>query len=127
MNGRNIAALNVIRSQPFPVLIRTLGKKSIPYGGCEMKRVLVILTLLMLFVAVINAQTFRGAINGTILDPSGAAVPGASVKATDIATGVSRTTVSTSDGQYAFQDLPLGTYKVNVSSRGFRDTAVDKV
>src|SRR5712671_4414136 len=92
-----------------------------------MKRVLVILTLLMLFVAVVNAQTFRGAINGTILDPSGAAVPGASVKATDIATGVSRTTVSTSDGQYAFQDLPLGTYRVNVSSKGFRDTAVDKV
>src|SRR5437868_9197671 len=92
-----------------------------------MKRVLVLLTLLMLFVAVVNAQTFRGAINGTILDPSGAAVPGATVKATDVATGVSRTTVSTSDGQYAFQDLPLGTYKVSVSSKGFRDTTVDKV
>src|SRR4051812_48285957 len=92
-----------------------------------MKRVLEILTLLTLFAAVLHAQTFRGAINGTVLDPSGAVVPGATVKATDVATGVSRTTVSTTGGEYAFQDLPLGTYKVNVSSKGFRDTTVDKV
>lgn len=92
-----------------------------------MKRLLGITILLTLFAVTVDAQTFRGAINGTVLDPSGAAVPGATVKATDTATSVSRTTVSTSDGEYAFQDLPLGTYKVNVSAKGFREAAVDKV
>ena len=57
-------------------------------------------------------QTFRGAINGTVTDPSGAVVAGASVKATNAATGVSLNTVTTNEGQFAFQDLPVGSYKV---------------
>ena len=64
-------------------------------------------------------QTFRGAINGTVTDPSGAVVAGASVKATNTATGVSLNTTTTSDGQFSFQDLPLGTYKISVSAAGF--------
>ena len=72
-------------------------------------------------------QTFRGAINGTVSDPSGAVVAAASVKATNTATGVTLNTVTTSDGQFAFQDLPLGTYKIEVSAAGFRATAVDNV
>jgi hypothetical protein len=72
-------------------------------------------------------QTFRGAINGTVSDPSGAVVTGASVKATNAATGVTLNTVTTSDGQFSFQDLPLGTYKIAVSAAGFRATAIDSV
>jgi hypothetical protein len=77
----------------------------------------------------INAygQTFRGAINGTVSDPSGAVVTGASVKATNAATGVTLNTVTTSDGQFSFQDLPLGAYKIEVSAAGFRATAIDNV
>ncbi|HET7891429.1 MAG TPA: TonB-dependent receptor, partial [Candidatus Sulfotelmatobacter sp.] len=73
------------------------------------------------------SQTFRGAINGTVSDPSGAVVAGASVKATNTATGVTLSTVTTSDGQFAFQDLPLGTYKIEIAAAGFRPTVVDNV
>src|SRR5579864_5346976 len=45
-------------------------------------------------------QTFRGAINGTVTDPSGAVVAGANVKATNAATGVSLNTVTTNEGQF---------------------------
>src|SRR5260370_7217425 len=62
----------------------------------------------------VEAQTFRGAINGTVADPSGAIVPGAQVTATDTATGIEHSTVSTGDGQFSFQDLPPGNYKVTV-------------
>jgi hypothetical protein len=72
-------------------------------------------------------QTFRGAINGTVTDPSGAVVAGANVKATNAATGVSLNTVTTNEGQFAFQDLPVGSYKVEVSVSGFRPSAVDNV
>jgi hypothetical protein len=85
---------------------------------------LVVLTLLGLSA---YAQTFRGAINGTVTDPSGAVVSGATVKATNSGTQVALTTVTTSDGQFSFQDLPLGSYKVAVSAAGFRPVAVDNV
>jgi hypothetical protein len=92
-----------------------------------MKRlVFVILVVLSLAVAA-NAQTFRGAINGTVTDPSGAVVPNATVKATESATGIDHTTTTTSDGAFAFQDLPLGFYKVTVTATGFPAYTVDKV
>jgi hypothetical protein len=73
------------------------------------------------------AQTYRGAINGTVTDPSGAVVPSAQVKATNKATGIEHATLSTSDGQFAFQDLPVGTYTVVVSAQGFPTFTVDDV
>jgi len=92
-----------------------------------MKRfVLTILVVLSLAVGV-NAQTFRGAINGTVTDPSGASVPNAAVKAMEIATGIDHNTVTTSEGQFAFQDIPLGFYKVVVTASGFPVYTVDKV
>src|SRR5437016_1756583 len=84
--------------------------------------------VLVLFFSVTGyAQTFRGAINGTVTDPSGALVAGANVKATTTATGVVLSTVTTSDGQFAFQDIPLGSYKVAVTASGFSPVTVDKV
>jgi len=74
-----------------------------------------------------NAQTFRGAINGTVTDPSGAVVPSAHVKATESATGIDHATTTTTDGEFAFQDIPLGFYKVTITAPGFPPYAVDKV
>src|SRR6266699_2829146 len=92
-----------------------------------MKRlVLAILVVLSLAVAV-NGQTFRGAINGTVTDPSGGVVPNAQVKATESATGLDHNTVTTSEGQFSFQDIPLGLYKVTVTATGFPAYTVDKV
>jgi hypothetical protein len=82
---------------------------------------------LLLFVCVAQAQTFRGAINGTVTDPSGAVVPNAQVRATDTSTGIEHTTVTTTDGQFSFQDIPLGSYKVTVTAPGFPPFTVDKV
>ena len=73
------------------------------------------------------AQTFRGGINGTVTDQSGAVVAGASVEALDTATDVSHKSVTTTAGEYSFQDLPLGTYKVTVSASGFKSAVVSSV
>jgi carboxypeptidase family protein/TonB-dependent receptor-like protein len=74
-----------------------------------------------------KAQTYTGAINGTVTDPSGAVVPNAEVKATNKATGVGRTTTTTSDGEFAFSDLPIATYTVVVTAQGFPVMTVDEV
>src|SRR2546423_396885 len=87
--------------------------------------VAVLLTLS--FGVKLNAQTFRGAINGTVTDPSGGVVPNAQVKATQSGTGIDHVTATTSEGQFAFQDIPLGQYKVTVTAPGFPPYAVDKV
>jgi len=92
-----------------------------------MRRSLLALFILVATVSAATAQTFRGAINGTVTDPSGAVVPNAQVKATEISTGVDHNTVTTSDGQYAFQDIPLGMYKVAVTAPGFAQYTADKV
>src|SRR6266851_4826896 len=74
-----------------------------------------------------SAQTFRGAINGTVTDPTEAFVPKAQVKATEVATGVQHVTVTTAEGQFAFQDIPLGLYKVSVVAPGFAGRTFDNV
>src|SRR6266404_5268974 len=92
-----------------------------------MKRlVLAILIVLSLAVAS-SAQTYRGAINGSVTDPSGAVVPNAQVKAKEKSMGIEHSTISTSDGQFAFQDLPVGTYSVVVTAAGFPVTTVDNI
>ena len=91
------------------------------------------LFLLLVFAALLAmpmasvAQTFRGGINGVVTDPSGAVVPGAMVQAVEAATGVTHKTVTSSAGEYIFQDLPLGSYTVTVTGSGFQSTVVSKV
>src|SRR4051794_33838774 len=70
------------------------------------------------------AQTFRGAIAGTITDASGAALAGADIKALNEDTGLAREVTSGGSGEFAFQDLPLGKYTVTVSRAGFQTIRV---
>ena len=65
-------------------------------------------------------QTFRGGINGTVTDKTGAAIANATVVAIQTETGVSHATTSSSAGEFLFQDLPLGSYSVTVSFSGFQ-------
>src|SRR5258708_22828044 len=73
------------------------------------------------------SQTFRGGITGTITDSSGAAIAGATVQAVSGATGLRRDTTTSTAGEFAFQDLPLGEYTVTASHTGFDQIKVDKV
>jgi outer membrane receptor protein involved in Fe transport len=74
-----------------------------------------------------HAQTFRGGMNGMVTDQSGAVVPAAQVTATDTATGVEHTTVTSSGGEYSFPDLPLSSYTVTAVAPGFQKVQVNKV
>jgi hypothetical protein len=72
-------------------------------------------------------QTFRGAINGTVTDPTGAVVAGAMVTATDTATNIPHSMAATGDGEFSFQDLPPGTYSVKVVAAGFQTITISNV
>jgi len=87
-----------------------------------------VVVLLVLFLIIPgNAQTFRGAINGTMTDPSGAVVPAAHIKATNKATSIDYASETTSDGQLVFQDLQVGTDKVSIVANGFPTLEVDSM
>lgn len=71
------------------------------------------------------AQAGRGGISGLVSDPTGAIIPGASVTATNPATGAKLSTVTTGAGLYTFVSLPPGTYEISATAKGF-DTVVQK-
>jgi hypothetical protein len=85
------------------------------------------LSALLALPAAALGQTFRGGISGTVTDTSGAVVPNAQVEAIEIATNTSYKTLTSSAGEFAFNNLPLGDYTVTVSATGFGTIKVTKV
>jgi hypothetical protein len=86
---------------------------------------LAIMLVLVMGMAVLSplplhAQTFYGSIVGTVTDSSGAAVPGAAVTITDIATNEKRSDKSDSAGNYRFVNLVPAAYKVEVQKANFK-------
>jgi Carboxypeptidase regulatory-like domain len=71
------------------------------------------------FVSLVNAQTFRGTLLGTVSDATGAVIPGASISVKNADTGVERTTESNSDGAFTVPELPIGKYTVTVTKDAF--------
>ena len=69
------------------------------------------------------SQTTSTTILGTVTDPSGAAVVGAKVTATNVRTQVKREDVTTSTGDYSFPLLDIGEYSVSVEANGFKTAA----
>jgi len=74
----------------------------------------------MTISATLQAQTtIPGRISGTVTDPSGAVVAGATVIVTNEETGVARTVTSNATGFYVATNLPVGTYNVSAEQKGF--------
>jgi hypothetical protein len=73
------------------------------------------------------AQTPTGTIQGTVADPSGAAVTGATATITSNATGISKQLTSDSSGRFQLPFVAPGTYKVNVEAQGFRPAQQEDV
>jgi Carboxypeptidase regulatory-like domain/TonB dependent receptor-like, beta-barrel len=72
------------------------------------------------FAAIVSAQTISTSqIRGTVVDASGAPVPGAQITLTQTATGAVRTATSGTDGIYSLPELPVGPYQLVVSKEGF--------
>ena len=92
-----------------------------PYAKFFLARCLWALAILMIssFVAV-HAQQITGTIVGTVKDQSGALVNTATVKATNVDTGFSRSAPTNSYGQYRIDYLPVGKYTVASEAAGFR-------
>lgn len=77
--------------------------------------------LLLVFPLTALAQQYSGTITGTVSDPSGAAIAGAAVTATNTGTGATYNTTTSAQGVYNFAQLPIGTYELKVTQSSFKD------
>jgi len=91
-------------------------------GLCCLGMVLLSFLLIILFPGVIStsAQSTGGRIRGTVTDPSGGAVTGAKLQLTNEANGTQRDAESGANGEYIFLEVPVGTYQIEVSQKGFK-------
>jgi hypothetical protein len=74
-----------------------------------------------------QSQATTGTIQGTIVDPNGAVVSGASVNIKNVQTGSERTVVTNSDGFFTAPLLPLGRYRVTTDASGFSKSILENV
>src|SRR5580658_10608085 len=82
-------------------------------------KILYFVLLCWLALTPLAAQQILGAITGTVKDASGAAVPGATVKAINTATNLEVTAKTESNGSYLVPNLPAGTYTLAITKEGF--------
>jgi Carboxypeptidase regulatory-like domain/TonB dependent receptor len=102
------------------------NKSMLENGGVVMRTSRIGKGFCLLFVALVLFPVGRlmagvtASISGTVTDPSGAVVEGATVTATNVDTGVTATQSTNGQGFYSFQSLPVGKYTVAVQHSGFK-------
>jgi hypothetical protein len=90
-----------------------------------MRNLLGLLTISFILAASIFGQTTS--LNGTVTDPTGAAIPNAAITIANVQTGNQRTTTSDGQGRYTMPQLTPGTYKLTAKVAGFTDVVINEV
>ncbi len=94
----------------------------------QVRRALVLVVLFLTLVNLLNAQvTVSGDITGTVLDPSGAVLPGAELTLQDLASGQVQALSAGKDGGFVFSHLRPGAYRLTATGKGFRKSVYDNV
>lgn len=91
-------------------------------------RIVQTLSLLCTFLlaGILSAQTLTS-LGGTVTDPSGAIIPGATLEVANVATGLAQTTVSDKGGRYNYPQLPTGKYKLTAKAAGFSTESINDI
>ena len=85
------------------------------------------LLVLLLFSTIVLGQAGTSTVRGTVTDPQGNVVAGATVTLTNVGTTTSRTTITTAGGTYSFEFVSPGDYRVEAQATGFKKAVVNGV
>jgi hypothetical protein len=98
------------------------------FKGVEMankfKGIWSVLALAALLATAAFAQETTGGLQGTVKDPQGAVIPGATITITGVSVGYNRTINADQEGYFRIQELPPGDYTISVAATGFTMTPV---
>ena len=97
-----------------------MSRLAIAMRGGGFARGLLSVILLLLCPLALRAQSTYGALSGTVVDPSGAAVVGASATLTNVGTSEKQTQMTGETGLYAFVNLNPGQYRLSIEKTGFK-------
>jgi hypothetical protein len=86
-----------------------------------MKHVRDVLVFVVLACLSSSAQQITDSIRGTVTDPLGVVVQGATVTVQQSETGLSRTVTTDRSGGYIVLELPIGSYRLQVTAKGFKE------
>jgi hypothetical protein len=89
--------------------------------------VLFLTVVLALATGVVNAQSFRGAIRGAVVDSQGLPVAEAKVVARNLGTSETREVTGDGEGNFRFLELPAGDYEVSAMAVGFEEVRVPQI
>jgi len=93
----------------------------VKFDCCRSAFLALLFSMMFLLAApLVSAQSTGGRIRGTVTDPSGGAVVGATVVLVNTATNVTRETTSNATGEYLFLEVPVGPYEIDVNQTGFK-------
>ena len=99
--------------------MRSFGK-ALAVGPIRLLSVLFSTLVVLSLVPHISGQTFTSSITGSVLDPTGAAVPGVRLELKNMATNDVRNSTSSGDGTYQFNNLIPGLYQITAVASGFK-------
>jgi len=86
-----------------------------------------ILSALLVCASLAFSQGSTATLGGTVTDPTGASVPSAEVKLTNIATALTVKAATNDRGEYVFPAIPGGRYRVTVTAPGFKAATIDAI
>ncbi len=98
-----------------------------------MRRLSLALTLLLILFTCMTGRfaagqgIVTGSITGSVADPTGAVIQGAAIQAVNIQTGARFAGTSQADGSFAFHDLPIGTYRLTITTAGFQTVQIPSI
>jgi len=86
-----------------------------------------LIVLVLGLIGPVTAQTSKGFVVGTVEDQNGASIPSATIKITNLATGVVRDTVADTSGSFRLDAVDPGAYTLEAGGQGFKTAKVDRV
>jgi len=90
-----------------------------PFKSGTILRILPVVVLLLAALTATAQSGNSGQVRGTVSDPSGAVIPGATVHLVNAVSGLDRTVSTDATGQFEFSNIPFHPYKISVTANGF--------
>jgi len=117
----------MFRRNSHPSKTSTSLKPIFDVVGAGIQVVAILLAFIAIAVTSARAQEFRGTLSGTVTDPSGASIKGATVTVKESQTGTVNATVSDAAGQYVIPFLLPGNYSITAAAKGFENVTENNI